>query len=328
MTALLPHHAERIAASAIAPDVASETGYYSETVGARLHELGFSPKLAPALVIPIHDTTGRVVMHQIRPDNPRTDSRGKSRKYETPYRARNRLGVHPRSLSEIGDPKVPAFFTEGFRKRDAAVSQGLFAIALTGVNNWRGKNDAGGLTALADFHDVALHGRPVYLAFDSDAWENPNVHAALSEFREWLKTREADVRILYLPTLDGGAKCGLDDFFAAGHTRDELLALASTELRPAPTRTPAPLAPKYHGPTPTTAALLADVRKFVRGFVILSDDEAVAVALWTLHTHAFAGAGSTPYLAVNSAEMESGKTLLLEAGGAGTVREQVAQLGQ
>ncbi len=48
---LLPHHAELIAASAIAPDVAKATGYYSETVGARVHELGFPAKLAPSLVI-------------------------------------------------------------------------------------------------------------------------------------------------------------------------------------------------------------------------------------------------------------------------------------
>ena len=175
-----------IAASAIAPDVAAETGYYSETVGARLRELGFPARLAPALVMPVHDTTGRVVTWQIRPDDPRADAHGKLRKYENPYRARNRLAVHPRTLAALGDPKVPLIFTEGIRKRDAAVSQGLFAIALTGVNNWRGRNDAGGLVALPDFHDVALKGRRVYLAWDSDAWEKPEVHASLADFRAWL----------------------------------------------------------------------------------------------------------------------------------------------
>jgi putative DNA primase/helicase len=183
---LLPHHATLIEASAIAPDVARETGYYSETRGARLSELGFPAKLAPALVSPIHDTTGRVVMHQIRPDNPRTDRKGKVRKYETPYRAGNRLAVHPRSVAALGNPKVPLVITEGVRKRDAAVSVGLCAVGLLGVWNWRGTNDHGGTVALPDWNDVALKGRRVYLAFDSDAWENPGVYDALSELRAWL----------------------------------------------------------------------------------------------------------------------------------------------
>src|SRR6266542_4093186 len=45
------------------------------------------------------------------------------------------------------------------------------------------------------------------------------------------ESRGAAVKIIYLPSGEGGAKVGLDDFFAAGHTVDELLALATDKLR-------------------------------------------------------------------------------------------------
>jgi hypothetical protein len=59
--------------------------------------------------------------------------------------------------------------------------------------------------------------------------------------------------------------------------------------------------------------LLDGVQVFVRRFVVLTHEQAVAVALWVFHTHAFAAADTTPYLSVSSAEKRSGKTRLLEA---------------
>jgi hypothetical protein len=57
---------------------------------------------------------------------------------------------------------------------------------------------------------------------------------------------------------------------------------------------------------------LHQAETYVRRFVVLADEQAVAVVLWIAHTHAFAAAIATPYLSVSSAEMESGKTRLLE----------------
>jgi hypothetical protein len=51
---------------------------------------------------------------------------------------------------------------------------------------------------------------------------------------------------------------------------------------------------------------------FSRRFVVLSDDQGAAVVLWIAHTHAFDAAAATPYISISSAEMESGKTRLLE----------------
>ncbi len=60
------------------------------------------------------------------------------------------------------------------------------------------------------------------------------------------------------------------------------------------------------------AALLDDLAAFVRRFVVVTHAQAVAVALWIVHTHAVEAAETTPYLSITSAEKESGKTRLLE----------------
>jgi hypothetical protein len=65
-------------------------------------------------------------------------------------------------------------------------------------------------------------------------------------------------------------------------------------------------------PATETARLLDELVRFVRRYVVLTDPQLVAVALWVGHTHAFQAAEATPYLSVTSAEKESGKTRLLE----------------
>jgi hypothetical protein len=60
------------------------------------------------------------------------------------------------------------------------------------------------------------------------------------------------------------------------------------------------------------AALLESLTAFVRRYVVLSDEQADVIALWVVHTHAFAAADTTPYLEVTSAEKRSGKSRLLE----------------
>ena len=58
--------------------------------------------------------------------------------------------------------------------------------------------------------------------------------------------------------------------------------------------------------------LLSKVEGFIRRFVVLTDHQAVAVTLWTVHTHAIEAFECTPYLQVTSATAEAGKTRLLE----------------
>jgi hypothetical protein len=230
---LLPQHAALLAASGISDDVAEARGYRSVTTKAELMRLGFSAsqRRVPALLIPVRGVAGEIVNYQVRPDDPRVDGRGKVIKYETVAGSRMVIDVHPAARERLADPAIPLWITEGVRKGDAAVSAGLCCIALLGVWNWRGTNEHGGKIALADFESIALNAREVYIAFDSDIVTKPEVRLALERLRAFLESRDAHVRIVRLPAGPGGVKTGLDDYLEAGRSVDDLLALATTEVR-------------------------------------------------------------------------------------------------
>jgi hypothetical protein len=220
-------------ASAISDEVIAARGYRSMEKKADLERLGFARRqqIVPALLIPLHGVTGERTGYLMRPDEPRVVS-GRIRKYEIPANSGMMVDVPPAVRGRLGDPTRPLFITEGSRKADAAVSIGLDCISLIGVWNWRGTNELGGKTALADFESIALNSREVYVVFDSDLMVKEAVHAALVRLSGFLKTRGARLRFVYLPPGEGGAKVGLDDFIAAGAGPAELFALASSELRP------------------------------------------------------------------------------------------------
>ncbi len=232
---LSDHHRAMLEASAIDPAIIEERGYWTATTKAELQRLGFgtAQRNVPALVIPIYDVHGDVRLYQARPDTPRVKD-GRTIKYETPAKAGLVLDV-PRSIRDkLGDPGVPLWVTEGSKKVDAAISHGLACIGVVGVYGWRGTNDAGGKTALADMEWIAWNdGRKVHLAFDSDAMEKVEVHQALGRFAALLASKGAKVRYVYIPSTDG-RKVGLDDYLAGGGRIDELLRNATDELERLP----------------------------------------------------------------------------------------------
>lgn len=66
--------------------------------------------------------------------------------------------------------------------------------------------------------------------------------------------------------------------------------------------------------TPADApTIIEDVISFLNRYIAFPDErQAVACALWVIHTHAFEAAYTTPYLYVTSAEKQSGKTRVIE----------------
>lgn len=60
------------------------------------------------------------------------------------------------------------------------------------------------------------------------------------------------------------------------------------------------------------ATLIRDLRSFLQRYVVLSEAQASVIALWIIHTHLINAFEVTPYLNINSAEKQSGKTRLLE----------------
>ena len=124
---------------------------------------------------------------------------------------------------------------------------------------------------------VALNGRTVYVAFDSDVTVKVEVREALARLKAFLESRKAKVEIVYLPAADGGAKMGLDDYLAAGHTVDELLALARPELLARIDTSHS--ANVYTGPPIDLGSLLTDVGAVYRRYVVMAQEQADALAL-------------------------------------------------
>lgn len=200
--------------SGISTGVVLERGYRSILGGAELERLGFTraQRRVPGILIPLWGVDGSQAGYQFRPDKPRADRRGRPVKYESPTGCGNRLDCPPRCRQMLGDPKVPLWVTEGSKKADALASRGACAVSLAGVWGFKGKNRSGGVTFLADWDYIALKGRTVYLAFDSDIVTKEPVRRALRYLAEHLERKGGKIRIIQLPQLEGQAKTGIDDY--------------------------------------------------------------------------------------------------------------------
>jgi hypothetical protein len=234
--ALLPQHLDKLRSSAISVDAVQARGYESleDTPAnhARLEELGFRPyqRRLPGLLIPVWTCDGTVGTYQLRPDQPRSEQRnGKPRviKYESPAGRPLRICVPPAAKQVLADPQVTLVITEGALKADSALSAGIQAIAVTGVYGWSGAE------ARQDLDKIVWQKRRVLVAFDSDVATNEDVAKAELKLAEFLAARGADLWGLRLPP-NGTDKQGLDDWLAAGGTREELLGLVVRLNAPQP----------------------------------------------------------------------------------------------
>lgn len=231
---LAPQHRAQLAdESAISAEAIEARGYFTQTDRQALKLLGFAPLqcLPPSLVIPLYNWRGEIAGFAQRPDIPRKAKNGKPIKYELPEKSSPILDVAPLTRGQIDDPTKPLLVTEGAKKADSAASHGLCAININGVYGFRGRNAKGGITALADWDNIALNERAVYVVFDSDVATKPEVERALDRLCQLLQSRRAIVKVVYLPNAANGKKQGLDDFFANDGTVADMFALAR-DLKP------------------------------------------------------------------------------------------------
>ncbi len=243
------HYAMLHDASAIADPIIRQRGYQSLAHPGDLIDLGFSKaqaRTAPVLAIPLWDVHGQQTRWQIRPDSPRQGKDGKLFKYETPKGGRVSLDVHPSIQPLLGNPTAPIWIVEGVRKGDCLVSHGQCTIALMGgVWGFRGSNEHGGKVILPAWEHVALNGRLVYVAYDSDLATKPGVQAALNALWRFLRDRQAIPARVHWPEEFQQQKWGVDDFLAAGHTLDQLQAMIPP-IGPLPTT----IHPRRNGAAP------------------------------------------------------------------------------
>lgn len=207
--------------SGISPDVVEGRGYRTAGGRSEIPEAFKNYQRRPGLVVPVFSPDGRTETAQLRPDIPRKDKKGKALKYETPGSSRAILDVHPAMRCRIAGGGEDLFITEGVKKGDALTSRDLPAISLIGVWNWMRDGEP-----LACWDHVALEGRRVYVAYDSDVTVKEGVQLALSRLVKMLRARGAEVLVCYLPDAPDGSKWGVDDYLAAGHTVAELKMLA------------------------------------------------------------------------------------------------------
>ena len=220
---LEPRHYRMLAhGSRIADDVILARGYFTATKPAELKRLGFKGRqaaLVPALVIPLCSIDGETFTHQLRPDDPPLDAKGKVAKYVAPKGYKPRLDIPAATRAVLRDQDAELWVTEGARKVDALASAGIHAVNIGSVSLWR----------VPCWNEITLKGRTVVLGFDSDVLTKLEVWRQLAELSRWADSKGASVRVLHLPHSEGG-KCGVDDFLAARHTADELRALVRDTL--------------------------------------------------------------------------------------------------
>ncbi len=232
--------------SGISDQVIRDRGYRTITSEGDLVQYGFSPaqRRVPGLLIPLHSTDGKIGMHVYRPDNPRTyedrskrDDDGlrpvKVLKYEIPKGAGVRVDCPPACLQTLKNPGIPLYITEGQKKGDALASKGACSICLLGVWNFKGRNELGATTILADFDFIAWENRSVRIVFDSDVMYKPSVRQAMERLTEILQRKGATVSAIYLPNHPSGVKWGVDDWLVCDHDLKELESLAELP-RPIP----------------------------------------------------------------------------------------------
>lgn len=215
------HHQMLEVGSGISPDVWRVRRYWTAKRGAQLEGLVKKyQRGVPALVIPTYSPDGVTMSLQVRPDRPRVRN-GKSIKYETPAGSRCILDIHPSMHTAARDASRTLWITEGVKKGDALTSRGECSVSLTGVWNWQRAGEP-----LPCWEHVALEGREVLVAFDSDVMVKPEVQLALERLVAFLEGRGATVLVVYLSDAPDGSKVGVDDYLAGGGTVAEMRLMA------------------------------------------------------------------------------------------------------
>lgn len=155
--------------------------------------------LSRLIEFPYYTERGDIYLYRYKLIPSLSDKGGKEIKY-----------LHP-----IGKPAIPyilpdiwkvkdktnksLWITEGEKKALALIQHGRFAIALSGIWNFKaGKNSdeiESDKSLWAELEAFQWRGRTVYMGFDNDLWTNHRVREALYELAIKLYERKAIVRI-------------------------------------------------------------------------------------------------------------------------------------
>jgi len=231
-------HLEELANSGIPVEIAIKNGVKSITdfpkIKQYLKDFGISTfkakDIKSLLVFPYRSMNGDSWQPRLKTFPPInfTDEEGKekARKYLQAKGSDNHLylpvGVEPAS-------ETPIWITEGEKKALCLTHNGFSCIGISGVWNWKGKDDEGTSLPIADFDLINWQDREVNIVFDADKAINPQVLNAEKALAGELSKRGAKVLIVDLPHGEDEPK-GVDDFIVK-YGKDEFRKLDRQEYK-------------------------------------------------------------------------------------------------
>jgi len=241
---LRPEHLEDLRRSGLTDETIASAGIRSlseDELELALAECGWRElqPYASAYVIPYGDGFYRLRMHYAEKAEELKEKLGKEPpKYLQPKGTGVRLYVPPGVKAFQGKAHVPLWVTEGEKKALRLAQEGIAAVALGGVWNFRNPDRTDLMPELQEWlpelqecftelQEWDGRGRRVYLAFDADLWEKPQVQDALYEFACRLAARDAVVHVVtWAPEIGKG----IDDALESGKAtlkelQDEALPL-------------------------------------------------------------------------------------------------------
>lgn len=230
---------QKVLSSGIKSSEADALGMYEVVSAAKLDK---SLEARPALVLPYHGIDKKPLsshprwpnFYRVRYlDKPPADFKQaageKARRYAQPPNSGvcAYLPTCVDWLTIAKDPDYDIIITEGELKAAAASLADFPTIGLGGVWNFRASKE--GVWFLPELEGFDWAKRNVFICFDSDYMEKPNICAAINALCTELQERGAMVKLLTLPGGAGDQKVGLDDFLVANSPEDLKALLGHAE---------------------------------------------------------------------------------------------------
>ncbi|TXH54331.1 MAG: DUF3854 domain-containing protein [Desulfurellales bacterium] len=216
--------AEKLRTSGLTVEQAAQLGVYDVGNAATLHKW-FEAK--PALVLPYYDIKGAPLKaHKAWPEFYRIRYLGKDVSFTDATGAKKPLRYSQPSDTGVcayfpqlidwemvaSDYREPLCITEGELKAACATANGVPTIGLGGVFNFRHAKD--GVFFLPELEKFDWARRRVFIVYDSDYQQNPNICRAINALAEELQERGALCQLVTLESVyeEADRKTGLDDF--------------------------------------------------------------------------------------------------------------------
>jgi len=288
--------------------------------------LGFDPPGIQSLCLfPYLGTPGNFFRAKVYP--PPVDGA----KYYQRQGTRSHLYIPPSVRKLLSNPAEPLTIVEGEKKTLRAIQEGLPAVGIGGL--WSFQKDK---KLIPEFESIAYVRREVVFYPDSDVWSRPDLLRPVYALAWELENRGAVIHVGILTPGPNGEKRGLDDYpnleIDLAHNiikglkyvglKDKTFAIPrewhatwKKDDNQDSTLQGQPLFQREVNPwrTPVNGQkLLEDLTAKIRQYVVLSDEAAVAAALWIIQTYCPDLMTCLAILAVTSTTKREGKTTLLE----------------